>query len=269
MSVDTKTGKSAASNYGIKCSYVAREAPEYYLDVGHDAQRKEIIWQPDVYQIAAEIAKKSGATHVIDIGCGTGEKLMEMNAELQTLGIDYGKNLDQCKACYPERIWVEANLETPIDEHAFDPEILAQSVIVCSDVIEHLINPSQCLRSIKNLLNHAKAAVISTPERNLLHGVFHSGPPKNPHHVMEWSLFELQQYCRSIGMILNYSGLTRTNNLRSQFNTILLVASGVSSNAEEWMPLFPRKVNYASYFWRVARKSLGEARARFNANFSS
>lgn len=41
---------------------------------------------------------------------------------------------------------------------------------------------------------------ISTPERDLCHGVGNLGPPTNPCHVQEWNLFEFQ-------MLLKYYGL--------------------------------------------------------------
>jgi hypothetical protein len=36
--------------------------------------------------------------------------------------------------------------------------------------------------------------MISTPERNVKRGIYHFGPPPNPHHWREWSANELHRF---------------------------------------------------------------------------
>ena len=55
-----------------------------------------------------------------------------------------------------------------------------------------------------------RAYVISTPKRESL------GPPKNEHHVREWTMHELQSYLESYGfrVVKSFDGI---QHVRTQF----------------------------------------------------
>jgi hypothetical protein len=71
---------------------------------------------------------------------------------------------------------VEANLET-VDRLPIEEPVLRGAVVVCSDVIEHLIDPMPLLQTIRKMLESCAYAVISTPDRNLIRGKQHMPPP--------------------------------------------------------------------------------------------
>ena len=71
--------------------------------------------------------------------------------------------------------------------------MLRGELVICADVIEHLQNPDVIVEAIKK--SGAKIAVISTPDRSLIPGGM-SGPPRNPHHVREWTMKEFDSYLR-------------------------------------------------------------------------
>src|SRR5205823_14677217 len=77
-------------SYEIKPGYPARETPEYFEDTSAD-----IIWQPNVYREAADLAQYVGASTLVDFGCGAGAKLIAHAAEFTTIGIDYGSNIER------------------------------------------------------------------------------------------------------------------------------------------------------------------------------
>ena len=58
-------------NFCIKASYQARTFAQYYAD----EESPNVIWQPDVYPLAAFLARRYGCTHIIDVGCGHARKL--------------------------------------------------------------------------------------------------------------------------------------------------------------------------------------------------
>jgi hypothetical protein len=103
-----------------------------------------------------------------------------------------------------------------------DAEKVKKAVIVCADVIEHLVNPLPLLHTIKNWLVDAPVAIISTPDRVLNRGVHHLGPPDNPKHVREWEVDEFRCFLEATGFEA-WVGLTRDNTKSNAFRTIIAV----------------------------------------------
>jgi hypothetical protein len=68
--------------------------------------------------------------------------------------------------------------------------------------------------------------LLSTPERDLVRGREHLGPPGNPCHLREWSIRELDAFLRDRGIEHRSVGLTRDNDLHNRLETILAVCCG-------------------------------------------
>lgn len=250
-----------STSYCIKPGYQSRPAPEYFNDT-HTAVDAAIVWQPEVYEVAKRAARKLGVRNIIDIGCGSAAKLTALHPEFDIIGVDFGSNLEFCRKHYGFGRWLEADFETCDTLPLSDAE-LKSSVIVCSDVIEHLVDPLPLLRLIRSLLQKAPLALISTPERNLKSGLQDCGPPFNPHHVREWALGELTHFAIDQGFTPVYSGLTTTNSKSPARNTILLAVAmptGSATTHSDWRGVFPPEVNSLQYRLRVWRKSFGEWR---------
>jgi len=206
--------------YFLKPGYRSRERPEYFVDDVDDA-----VYQPDVYPLAARIAGATGASTLIDIGCGRAQKLIEETGALQTIGIDFGDNLAWCREHHPARRWLECDLDRP-HELPVSARDLDGSLLICSDVIEHLVNPEHLLSSLRAALQHASALLLSTPERDLTRGITDTGPPGNPCHVREWNLPELARLLEHEGLTPRRIGLTRSDDQSSVMHTMLVVVEG-------------------------------------------
>jgi hypothetical protein len=208
-------------NFFVKRGYTARLDPEYFMD-----ELEGITWQPDVYPIAAEFAAERGCGKIIDIGCGRALKLEFLQRQYpdwEFVGIDYGANVAWCRANHGFGTWIEADLEDGV-VHT-DNLSLEKSILICSDVIEHLVNPVPFLRLIRNLLGRgASAVVFSTPERDLTRGEADNGPPENPCHVREWNREEFKVLLEWAGFQLIHVGLTRSNDAEPDEKTILAIA---------------------------------------------
>lgn len=202
------------SSYCVKEGYQTREIPEYFHEVDGD-----VVWQPDVYGELGDFADRLGATRVIDVGCGSAAKLAALHPRFDVVGIDFGANLEVCRR-HAFGTWIEHDLEST-EALPVDAELLRGSVIVCADVIEHLVRPERLLRALRQALEVAEAVVLSTPERDLTRGAEHLGPPPNPCHVREWSREELVQLLRSAGFAHVSAGLTRSNDHDPARHTIL------------------------------------------------
>ncbi|ADJ65887.1 methyltransferase domain-containing protein [Herbaspirillum seropedicae] len=249
-----------AASFFIKPGYRARTQPEYYADVHDDGT----IWQPEVYPLAATLARQYGCRYIIDIGCGRARKLSMMYPEFQIIGMDFGSNLEHCRAQYPFGNWVEVDLENS-DGVQFPPEVLQNAVVINSDVIEHLVNPTRLMALIRSYLVHAKVAVISTPERDLERGTHDMGPPANPTHIREWNLAELETMLSSEGLRPAYCGLTISNDRDMLRKTSLAVVPGLSLNSsavrelgafcEKWLAASPemRDAGNGQYLQNLAQ----------------
>ncbi|BEV17738.1 methyltransferase domain-containing protein [Herbaspirillum sp. DW155] len=249
-----------AASFFIKPGYQSRTQPEYYADIHDDGT----VWQPEVYPLAATLARQHGCRYIIDIGCGRARKLSMMYPEFQIIGLDFGSNLEYCRANYPFGNWVEVDLENS-DGVQFPPDVLQNAVVISSDVIEHLVNPTPLMALIRSYLLHAKVAVISTPERDLERGYQDMGPPGNPTHIREWNLAELEAMLSNAGLRPAYCGLTISNNREMQRKTSLAVVPGVSLNSlavrdlgvfcERWLAASPemREADNGNYLRDLAQ----------------
>ncbi|MGH3715561.1 MAG: class I SAM-dependent methyltransferase [Micromonosporaceae bacterium] len=217
----TATQVGGPATYFIRAGYRSRECVEYFVDETTDA-----VWQPDVYPYTADQALARGHDAIIDIGCGRAGKLLSLSTTHPTwayIGVDFGENLTWCRDNLPFGTWIHADLETtqhlPIASH-----LLERSVVVCSDVLEHLLNPVPALTMIHGLLKGGAAvAVLSTPARERRSGYSDPGPPRNPSHVREWASDEFQSLLEFAGFRILHAGLTRSDDISGGMTTQLVL----------------------------------------------
>lgn len=207
----------------IKPEYVARAESQYFEDAL--ASNLGIVHQPNVYAFAGDIARKFGCTHILDIGCGRGFKLAQLHPEFKVTGVDFGSNIDYCRQHYSFGVWLSHDLEQPIQE-LFLQDLLERTLVICSDVIEHLSDPTGLLQTLRECLNSAPVAILTTPERDLVRGLNDCGPPANPAHVREWNLSELSSLLEANLFEVAFLGLTYNNDRDWEKKTILSILHG-------------------------------------------
>ncbi|GAA1934940.1 hypothetical protein GCM10009716_47470 [Streptomyces sodiiphilus] len=232
MRPDTATSRQpigGPESYFIRNGYRSRDRVEYFLDETDDT----VTWQPDVYPYAAARARELGRDVVIDIGCGRAGKLASLAAERSDwsyIGVDYGDNLVWCRDNHPFGEWIEVDLESA-ERLPIAPGLVRRSLVVCSDMIEHLVNPMPALSLIRGLLMEGStAAVLSTPARECRSGYDAPGPPRNPSHVREWASDEFRALLQASGFDIRYAGLTRSDDASNGLSTqLLLVGAGATT----------------------------------------
>lgn len=204
--------------YGLPENYQARLQPKYFDDVLEQAH----LWQADVYRAAALLAERSGVHRIVDIGCGRATKLVPLAQRFDIVGIDYGDNIHYCEQTYPVGTWYIHDLEREI----VTAEIFRDSIVICADVIEHLIDPAALMQTLKNAAETAEYVLISTPDRQRMYGYEQYGPPDNLAHVREWTLKELATWLSLEGLMPVWAGWTISfDNQPERLNTSLLVLS--------------------------------------------
>lgn len=165
----------------IREGYVHRDHILYFDDTDYSDE-----YQWEVYKVARHLVHKYDFQTVADIGCGSGYKLLNFFSDRQTIGIDVEPTLTTLRRRYPDRVWLKSDFE--------NPPIRQADIIICADVIEHLLNPDELLECLARI--DSKFIVLSTPDRNLLTKGVH-GPPYNPAHVREWNFEEFASYVGS------------------------------------------------------------------------
>ena len=112
----------------------------------------------------AVVSKRLGmpSLSVLDFGCGTGDHVTYPLACLghRVLGVDmHEPSIQEARRRYPRPnlMFRTSRLETLIEEG------MVVDLIICSEVLEHLHQPQECLNLLRRLLRPNGALIITTP----------------------------------------------------------------------------------------------------------
>lgn len=211
--------------YQLPKKYYSREISNHYID-GHDSI-PNVIYQPTVYNSVFELYKRTGAKYIVDIGCGDGSKLLflsKLDDNISFILIDHEYIIENVVAKIDKANYIKSNFELEMPE--VDDDILSDSIVVCSDVVEHLLIPDLLLEYLSYCSSKAKGVVISTPDRVQERGLLDFGPPANPFHIREWSLDEFTRLLLEFNFSpIMMSGLTFSNNVTYNRATLICIIS--------------------------------------------
>ncbi len=174
----------AESKYCIRGAYQHRSAYCYFDDTQFSDE-----YQKEVYLRAAAIVQNDGCRSVYDVGCGSGYKLVNYLGAYETLGFDVPETVAFLRRKYPDRRWTSVSFS--------DRRYLPADVVICSDVIEHVLDPDELMQFLLSVSR--KWLVLSTPDRLREYPTFSRfqlGPPHTEHHIREWAFGEFSQYVR-------------------------------------------------------------------------
>jgi SAM-dependent methyltransferase len=151
-----------------------------------------------VYELCRDLLRRGGYKSLLDVGSGPPVKVKQLLAHHceEIVLIDR-----PCLAQLAQQILPVAKF-LPADLEESNIDLSSQfDLIVCADVLEHLMNPDNCVRFVKHHLSGKGLAIFSTPERDYLRGKDCCSGPK-PEHVREWNGAEFAQYLDSHGFRL-------------------------------------------------------------------
>lgn len=187
-----------SKRYSIKAGY--RENP---VQATYDPSEDPAYWnegrlisaasyQYDVYLTAARLARERHSKTLLDVGSGPPVKLGKlMPAGIEISLVDQPNTARHAADLLPNAQFFSANLENALPSigRMFD-------LILCADVIEHLVDPEPCLDFMRRHLAPQGLLLISTPERDSLRGKTCMHSP-HPMHVREWSFDEFAHFLGS------------------------------------------------------------------------
>jgi hypothetical protein len=174
-----------------------------YTSNNNPAHHDDIEWkdeaQKEVYLFCRDFMKNNNLQTVVDIGCGSAYKLTTILGEFNTIGVETEPCYTYLQNTYPDLKWLLSG-EVEKSFNLYD-EINNSDVVICSDVIEHIVDPDILVDYLLSL--KSKYYIISTPCREILcnhpnfsniFGKTRNGPPLNSCHVREWTMGEFRQY---------------------------------------------------------------------------
>lgn len=183
--------------YCLPLTYIIRQ------DNRHDI---ELIatdeYQAEVYSKVNEFMQTFGLRNVLDIGCGSGYKLINYLGKYETYGMETEPCYSFLKEKYPDRNWILSGVEEESFANNIDVERSNIDMVIAVDVIEHIKDPDVLIQYVKSL--KSKYILFSTPcrhqisnlqrfiNRGYLRGI--NGPPVNDTHVREWTFSEFILY---------------------------------------------------------------------------
>lgn len=164
----------------------------------------ELEWQRSVYEHALSLYEANpGFANILDLGCGAGTKsLSRFGGTGKLLQVDRNDFRDDAVKA-SDVPFQQVSLEQYDDLEALlaalDPT--EPTLIVCADVIEHLIDPRPLLSFIRRvLMRHPdNVAILSTPNHDSFEGVRSGSLPSNREHYRQWSVFGMGRQLRSAG----------------------------------------------------------------------
>lgn len=123
--------------------------------------RREIV-----FSLLSSIAtKKKGLLRILEVGCGTGELLKEIDCLGSVRGIDISpRAIEFCKERGLTNAAVGDVAQIPFPEESFD-------VVIALDVLEHLENDSEGCNELIRVLAPGGVAIVAVPAFMFLWGI--------------------------------------------------------------------------------------------------
>jgi len=191
-------------------NYKSNNNPGHHVDLGFKDEG-----QREVYIFCKEFMLKNNLNSVVDIGCGSAYKLKTILGEFHTIGIETEPCYSYLKKQYPDSNWLLSG--DPEKSFAAYDQLKNIDVVICSDVIEHIVNPDILVDYLISL--NSKYYIISTPCRKVLcndpkftrtYKSSENGPPLNTCHVREWTMDEFKKYIsRKFTILSSHYGVSQ------------------------------------------------------------
>ncbi|MBI2327056.1 class I SAM-dependent methyltransferase [Candidatus Curtissbacteria bacterium] len=148
-----------------KLKKIWSQVPPNYYDVGIKKNLFQKLWHTHkLTQVKKILPKKS--RQILDIGCSSAvltAKIAKILPKSKITGLDsYKDAIDFAQVKYPHIKFIVADAHNlPFKKAAFD-------LVICTETLEHLIDPKLALSEMKRVLKKHGAAILSMDSGSLL-----------------------------------------------------------------------------------------------------
>jgi len=164
---------------------------------GEGMASSDVRNQVPVYRLGARLAHKRGWAPVLDVGCGSGNKLVDhFPASTPTVGVDQVSGITLAREQFPDRQWIAGDLSN--DAVWTELAAVRPGLTLCVDVIEHVEDPIELLHRLAGVSAGAPV-IISTPDRARYDPDRPLGPPNHARHMREWTHDQFELLLLSAG----------------------------------------------------------------------
>jgi len=132
----------------------------HYGDLSIDKYVNKRLWK---YQSLLEPYLVNGKTKILEIGCYTGNMLIFFPSKVEYWGIDFDdKAIEIAKKRGAKIIKCHLDVDDLPITDKFD-------IIICTEVLEHLVHPAKMAENIKKLMKDNGIVLISLPNENTIY----------------------------------------------------------------------------------------------------
>ncbi|MDP3941484.1 MAG: class I SAM-dependent methyltransferase [bacterium] len=191
------------------------QVPADYYQHGVETNMLQRKWHMGKLQVTLGLLKQHAPKKILDVGSASGWFLSELKKRYPNagcVGVDvYIPAIDYAKKTYPNISFRMADAhKLPFKDNSFD-------VVVCTEVLEHVVHPEEVISEIERILRPGGIAIVEMDSGNMLfklvwywwtnlrHGVW-----KDSHiHVFNATILERLLKCGTLRVLekkmFNYS----------------------------------------------------------------
>lgn len=169
---------------------------------------------PDVYELAYYLAERSGSKYIVDIGGGMIGASERLDSDIKIIVISLEKDHYYIQSNDMIDI-IECDLE--MNFPIISDEVWINSVVICSNILERLLNPGYLLRILSKISEQSNYLLICTPDRISTSGIENEGPPCTSSFVREWQIEEFNNLLKEYEFNPFMIGYTANENLSKKF----------------------------------------------------
>lgn len=175
----------------------------------------------DAYALAGHLATRLEAQAIIDVGLGSAPCL-ETFAGARSILLDVERQRADGRPGGSGWPWIGWDA-TAGGDVALTDEVVSRSIVICAGVAERMADPTELMTLLGRLSRRALATIITTAERDRLHGSAPTGCPADRSRVSEWNTAEFLQLLGRHGMRPTFTGLMVGDEARLEKDTIVAI----------------------------------------------
>lgn len=187
-------------------AHIWEQVPADYYQKGVKNNLLQRLWHHRKLEVVCNLIESANPKNILDVGCASGwflSQIAQRFPKAKCIGIDVYKNAIQYgKKRYPSLKFMVADAHSlPFPDDSFD-------VIVCTEVLEHVLKPEQVISEIKRVLRPNGIAIVEMDSGNFLfRAVWYwwthlkKGVWRNS-HIHSFSTKKLEKMLRKGGVII-------------------------------------------------------------------